>query len=219
MSTMKQLLTTKLKGFTLIELLVVISIIGILSSVVVSQLYSAVGKARDAKRLSDIHTIATALQAFYLDHNRFPDGSDGISIRGECIGGECGGADPVPNVLPAALAPYLSNPLPKDPLHNCPDNIDGTGVEAGNCDDKYFYSYDFTHAAYIWDGTNCSNNPIVVGDSISGAAVIAINKLEKTASPRKDVCYGSDMNQDEASYSEIICANGNGRDCFQSVTP
>ncbi len=54
------------KGFTLIELLVVIAIIGILSSVVLVSLNSSRAKARDAKRLSDIGQIQTAL-ALYLD--------------------------------------------------------------------------------------------------------------------------------------------------------
>ncbi len=57
------------KGFTLIELLVVISIIGLLSSVVLASLNSARAKARDARRLSDIHQIQLALALYYDDNN------------------------------------------------------------------------------------------------------------------------------------------------------
>lgn len=52
-------------GFTLIELLVVIAIIGVLSSVVLASLNTARGKARDAKRLADLHEIQLAIEMYY----------------------------------------------------------------------------------------------------------------------------------------------------------
>jgi prepilin-type N-terminal cleavage/methylation domain-containing protein len=57
-----------IKGFTLIELLVVIAIIGVLSSVVMTSLNTARGKARDARRVADINQIKIALE-FYYDKN------------------------------------------------------------------------------------------------------------------------------------------------------
>lgn len=59
----------KTKGFTLIELLVVIAIISILSSVVFASLNSARAKARDARRLSDLHQIRNALELYASDNN------------------------------------------------------------------------------------------------------------------------------------------------------
>jgi prepilin-type N-terminal cleavage/methylation domain-containing protein len=56
------------RGFTLIELLVVIAIIGLLSSIVLSSLTSARSKARDAKRLTDMHSIQTALEVYANGH-------------------------------------------------------------------------------------------------------------------------------------------------------
>ncbi len=62
-------------GFTLIELLVVISIIGMLSSIVLSSLNSARGKARDAKRREDLHQVFNALVLYYSDHGNYPAGT------------------------------------------------------------------------------------------------------------------------------------------------
>ncbi len=62
----------KQKGFTLIELLVVIAIIGLLSTLAVVALNNARMKARDARRVSDIKQIQTALELFYNDASGYP---------------------------------------------------------------------------------------------------------------------------------------------------
>ena len=68
------------KGFTLIELLVVISIIGLLSTMAVIALNNARQKARDAKRISDIKQIQTALELYFNDKNAYPTAKDGITL-------------------------------------------------------------------------------------------------------------------------------------------
>ena len=62
----------KQKGFTLIELLVVIAIIGLLSTLAVVSLNNARQKARDAKRVSDVKQVQTALELYYNDANGYP---------------------------------------------------------------------------------------------------------------------------------------------------
>lgn len=79
----------KRKGFTLIELLVVIVIIGILATLSVIALNSARAKARDAKRVSDVKQMQTALELFYSDKEAYPTASSAITL-GE--GTSCGGA-------------------------------------------------------------------------------------------------------------------------------
>jgi len=59
------------KGFTLIELLVVIAIIGLLSTLAVVALNDARVKSRDAKRVSDIKQIQSALELHFADTNSY----------------------------------------------------------------------------------------------------------------------------------------------------
>jgi general secretion pathway protein G len=60
------------QGFTLIELLVVIAIIGLLSTLSVLALNAARARARDAKRISDVQQLQTALEMYYNDMNDYP---------------------------------------------------------------------------------------------------------------------------------------------------
>lgn len=62
----------KEKGFTLIELLVVIAIIGVLAAFAMVSLGGARSKARDARRLSDMRQVQTALEMYYADLNSYP---------------------------------------------------------------------------------------------------------------------------------------------------
>ncbi len=74
------------KGFTLIELLVVIAIIGLLATLTVASLNSARAKSRDARRISDIKTIQTALELFYNDTGHYPNGAETAAFGlGACL--------------------------------------------------------------------------------------------------------------------------------------
>jgi len=71
-----------LRGFTLIELLVVISIIGILASLLISNVTGARERARDSQRKSDLLQIKEALRMYKNDYEVYPAGSGSGSIIG-----------------------------------------------------------------------------------------------------------------------------------------
>lgn len=104
----------KQKGFTLIELLVVIAIIGLLSTLAVVALNNARSKSRDAKRVSDIKQIQTALELYYNDQNSYPVVGTAVVLgdtNQKCLDTEgwdvvgCAGATKYMGLVP-------SNPLP-----------------------------------------------------------------------------------------------------------
>ena len=97
------------KGFTLIELLVVISIIGLLSSVVLSSLNLARKKARDAVRVSALYQISLALRLYADTNGDYPSYAANSWSSSICN----------PTCWPQ-LQPYLTSYLPvmpKDPLN------------------------------------------------------------------------------------------------------
>ncbi|HAU07636.1 MAG: hypothetical protein A2568_01155 [Candidatus Yanofskybacteria bacterium RIFOXYD1_FULL_44_17] len=91
------------KGFTLVELLVVIAIIGVLSTMLLLQLGTARAKARDAKRVTDVNQIRTAVEMFFDDNGgRYPSTIDSGTDKD-------------------ILVKYMtSNTLPTDPISGGP---------------------------------------------------------------------------------------------------
>ena len=78
------------KGFTLIELLIVIAIIAILAAVVFVSLKPATRfeSARDARRQTDIETIASALVTYQADNSgSFPASVEALTLGSSYIVG------------------------------------------------------------------------------------------------------------------------------------
>jgi general secretion pathway protein G len=103
----------KNRGFTLIELLVVISIIGLLSSIVLSTLSDVKAKARDARRISDIKQIQNALELYRNDTGSYPTFQDHSYAMANSISSLTkGGWD---TTLKNALVSKYISELPTDP--------------------------------------------------------------------------------------------------------
>ncbi len=108
------------KGFSLVEVLIVIGIIILLGLISVIALSDQQAKARDAKRISDIRQIRTALEFYYGDKNEYPIVEQPVAIgkngREKLCSKESGGFVPA-NTECKSESTYMSL-VPSDPLGN-----------------------------------------------------------------------------------------------------
>ncbi len=89
-----KLTATIRRGFTLIELLIVITIIGVLTALVTTNLQGARSRARDTRRKSDLRAIEQSVRLYYNDAKQFPASGTGpafaivgcgtVAIPAEC---------------------------------------------------------------------------------------------------------------------------------------
>ena len=59
-------------SFTLTELVAVIVILALLAGVITPQIVKTMEKGRDSRRIADIDSLVSALQAYYMDNSSYP---------------------------------------------------------------------------------------------------------------------------------------------------
>lgn len=109
------------KGFTLVELLVVIAIIGILATLATVSLNSARSKARDAKRISDLKQMATAMELWNTDNNTYVKACNSTSESAGLITSDVTSGCTVAN-------PYITWSAIKDPSGSTTACAPGSGA-------------------------------------------------------------------------------------------
>ena len=106
------------RGFTLIELLVVISIISLLSSIVLTSLNSARGKARDAQRLASLRQLQNALELYYDKFFSYPATAATYAI--DYVSGGNPNQNSFETDLQSLVTEGFISKVPHDPLYPAP---------------------------------------------------------------------------------------------------
>lgn len=151
------------RGFTLIELLVVISIIGVLSSFVLSSLQSAREKAQRATALTEMNILRTAIFQMELDTGVLPGG---FSSSTTCVAN--------PEIIFTPTTPYCGGGL----ICNSTSSTDTGTITYNNWDGPYATTeqmYDPWGTRYVFDwdifcGTGAGQAPL---EKCNGYSVIS----------------------------------------------
>ena len=152
------------KGFTLVELIVVIGIIGILATLGIGSYANIQKAARDAKRLSDMKDIQTALAQYYAQNGHY----ENVYTYGE--GGPCGGWDSSYNDNNGNGIPFVDFLETSGLIEDVPtDSLDST--TKSNCGNYAYYRYN----AGSYSCPTAKGNYYVLG----------IRNLENTTGPHK----------------------------------
>lgn len=73
------------RAFTLIELLIVVAIIAILAAIAVPNFLEAQVRAKVSRVKNDLRSVATAVESYRVDHNRYPNSADAPSAYDQKI--------------------------------------------------------------------------------------------------------------------------------------
>ncbi len=101
------------RALTLIELLVVVAIITILAAIAVPNFLEAQTRAKTARVKSDLRSLATALESYFVDHGLYPLNSEGPA-GGDPANGRARSFLTLP-VLSTPIA-YIQDSLLQDPF-------------------------------------------------------------------------------------------------------
>ena len=91
------------KAFTLIELLIVVAIIAILAAIAVPNFLEAQTRAKVSRAKADMRTVATGLESYYIDNNKYPTDRPVRPLQGNF-----GGTETIGDELTSPIA-YLSS--------------------------------------------------------------------------------------------------------------
>lgn len=65
--------------------LVVIAIVGILAAIAIPNLLTAMERSKQKRTMADVRTVATAVEAYAVDHKQYPNAIDVSSLSGSLV--------------------------------------------------------------------------------------------------------------------------------------
>jgi type II secretion system protein G len=150
-----------LQGFTLIELLIVVAIIAILAAIAVPNFLEAQVRSKVSRTKADMRSIATAIESYRVDQNRYPvfninpsfavpGGGNGASAP-NCVRSNAGLTTPIA---------YITD-IPSDPFGVVfPDDDFRFGGSATLTDAYYYNTKDwFDCRGFVWAVFPTGDNP------------------------------------------------------------
>ena len=190
------------RAFTLIELLVVISIISLVSTIVFSAVNSARAKARDARRMAEIHQIQKGLELYISKNGTLPFvwqyGRSNVSPGWWDGWWDLSTNTGSPGFLNFLVTDGIFSKVPTDPL-NTPSGHNGSPM-TGN---SYFFFN--VPAGYNYQGGSCDLN--------KNTYLIGITDLETDPAGAPYVsgsgcqCLWKNVpNMFQSSFDYVLCA-------------
>ena len=150
-------------GFTLIEILIVVAIISILASIVLVGIGPTEQLGRDARRVSDLHQVQTALELYYAKCGNYPGPAVNDSVCQAYLGltggyGENGANPPAATSLIGSItaSDIGVKTMPNDPQKN----------------KKYYYATEANGVSYILGAILENKNGSVFSGYIAPATTL-----------------------------------------------
>jgi prepilin-type N-terminal cleavage/methylation domain-containing protein len=124
-------------GFTIVELLIVVVVIGVLAAVTVVAFGNVQSRARDAGRISDLKSIAKALENHKTNTGSYPNEVGTVNASGWEVSHDGTGAT---NFLSALVSTGVVGKVPVDPKNNAVNGGVGTlNPGRGSSNTVYYY--------------------------------------------------------------------------------
>lgn len=113
-------------AFTLIELLIVVAIIAILAAIAVPNFLEAQTRAKVSRAKADMRSVATAIEAYRVDHNNYPLAAELGDPTAPMINGT---EEVIESLVPYSITTPIAyiTALPRDPF---PPKDEGAGGES-----------------------------------------------------------------------------------------
>jgi len=129
------------KGFTLIELLIVVAIIAILAAIAVPNFLEAQVRSKVSRTKADMRSVATALESYRVDNNKYPKFSTTPQLF-SVPGGQQPAVDPcLPGSGGGLTSPisYISS-VPEDPFGGVNADDQFTFGGSSTISNAYYYN-------------------------------------------------------------------------------